>query len=179
MKPKEIILEFDQYLTCRKLQFNAVVIGGAALSILGVIARETQDCDVLDPEIPKDIEQAAKDFSRAYNNSGSSLRENWLNNGPVALKQILPSGWRFRLEVLYQGAALSLYTLGRSDLLKTKLFAYCDRGQDFGDCVAMQPLQEELSDALPWLKVQDTNPQWPAHVDSMISKLATRLGYGV
>lgn len=31
MKPKEILMEFDEYLALRKLQFEAIVIGGAAL----------------------------------------------------------------------------------------------------------------------------------------------------
>jgi hypothetical protein len=59
MNPKDVLLEFDRYLADRRLQFEAVVIGGAALSLLGVITRETQDCDVLDPKIPEEILQAS------------------------------------------------------------------------------------------------------------------------
>jgi hypothetical protein len=38
-----ILLSFDQYLTERRLQFDAVVIGGAALNLLGVVSRLTKD----------------------------------------------------------------------------------------------------------------------------------------
>ena len=73
MKPKEMLIEFDEYLAVRKLQFEAIVIGGAALAILGVVSRETQDCDVLDPNIPLDIEKAAHEFSHEISKSVKRL----------------------------------------------------------------------------------------------------------
>jgi hypothetical protein len=107
---------------------EAIVIGGSALALLDVVSRETQDCDVLDPEIPEDVARAALDFGREVSQTGHVLKAEWLNNGPDSLKHVLSTGWRGRLEKLYFGTALRLQTLGRSDLLKTKLFAYCDRG---------------------------------------------------
>ncbi|MGK5088356.1 DUF6036 family nucleotidyltransferase [Bdellovibrionota bacterium FG-2] len=178
MKPKESLIEFDQYLAARKLEFEAVVIGGAALALLGVITRETQDCDVLDPNIPHDIAQAAREFSYAVSQRGGDLKANWLNNGPESLKDVLPQGWRSRLEKLYAGKALNLHTLGRSDLLKSKLFAYCDRGEDLGDCLALKPSRDELRNSLEWVQAQDANPGWPDHVAKRLAKLAEKLGYG-
>ena len=178
MKHKEILMEFDDFLAIRKLQFEAIVIGGAALSLLGVVTRETQDCDVLDPNIPASIEKAAREFSYEITKRGGELKETWLNNGPESLKDVLPKDWQLRLEKLYFGKALSLHTLGRSDLLKSKLFAYCDRGTDLNDCIALRPTQQELTDAIEWVKYQDANPGWPAHVESRLSKLAVRLGHG-
>lgn len=178
MKPKEMLTEFDQYLAVRGIEFEAVVIGGAALALLGVIARETQDCDILDPRIPENVAQAALEFGHKAIRKGYDLKESWLNNGPESLKDVLPKGWRSRLEKLYTGKALLLHTLGRPDLLKSKLFAYCDRGQDLKDCIALKPTQQELRDALDWLKKQDANPDWPAHVETKIAQLGSRLGYG-
>lgn len=178
MKPNEMLVEFDQYLSVRGLEFEAIVIGGAALSLLGVITRETQDCDVLDPNIPKVVAEAALEFGRDAMSRGHDLKEQWLNNGPESLKDVLPKGWRSRLQKLYFGKALSLHTLGRPDLLKSKLFAYCDRGQDLKDCIALKPSQPELSEALDWVKAQDANPGWPAHVEEQMAKLASRLGHG-
>jgi hypothetical protein len=40
---------FDAYLAPNGLSFQAVVIGGAALNLLGAVVRATKDCDVLDP----------------------------------------------------------------------------------------------------------------------------------
>jgi hypothetical protein len=89
-----ILLSFDQYLTERRLQFDAVVIGGAALNLLGVVSRLTKDCDILHPEIPKEIAEASRAFAIELRVQGGTLQDNWLNNGPASLAgQLLPR-WR-------------------------------------------------------------------------------------
>jgi len=118
----ELLDDFDRYLADRSLTYDGVVIGGAALILLGVISRATEDVDCLDPRIPPPIKAASVEFSR-----GHGLKEDWFNNGPESLKRDLPEGWGSRLSPLYKGKALDLSTLGRSDLLRSKLFAYCDR----------------------------------------------------
>lgn len=102
MKPLETIRKFDQYLKAQSLSFKGVIIGDSALSILGVITRETQDCDVLDPNIPESIQEAAKSFAKEQ-----CLEHDWLNNGPESLKRDLPKGWRLRLQNLFEGEAQS------------------------------------------------------------------------
>jgi len=85
-----------------------------------------------------------------------------------------------RLEAVVIGcSALVLTTLGRGDLIKTKLFALCDRGIDLLDCVALAPTVAELDEAVLWLAEQDANPGWPAHVGATIADLSRRLGHGV
>jgi hypothetical protein len=139
MDPKHTIREFDRFLKGQSLEFNAIVIGGAALAILGIISRETQDCDVLDPEIPQEILEASQRFAREIKLEQTSLNENWLNHGPESLRSLLRKGWKTRLKLLYQGSAITFHTLDRLDLLGTKLLALCDRGQDLADCIAMKP----------------------------------------
>ena len=39
MRPRETLLAFDTYLADRGLRLDAVVVGGAALNLLGVISR--------------------------------------------------------------------------------------------------------------------------------------------
>ncbi len=177
MKPSWIIPQFDQYLKHRNLSFEGIVIGGAALALLGVISRETQDCDIIDPVIPHEILEAAKDFGQQLKIEETSLKENWLNNGPTTLVPQLPKYWKARLVPLFQGEALILWSLGRMDLLSTKLLAFCDRGQDLGDCMAMKPSLEELQQIQSWLSLQDENPDWPTHVEFSLRELAKRLGY--
>lgn len=174
MKPIEIIEAFDQFLEKRRLVFHAVVIGGAALNLLGVVSRETRDYDILDPKIPIEILRAAEEFSK----SQTMLDLKWLNNGPDSLKKNLPKEWEKRLESLFKGKAIIFQTLARQDLLKTKLFAYCDRDTDFNDCIALNPSQKELHEALAWVQFQDANIDWPMHVKKQFQKLAQRLGYG-
>jgi hypothetical protein len=46
MKVRETLLAFDAYLVERGLRFDAIVIGGSALNLLGVVSRQTKDCDI-------------------------------------------------------------------------------------------------------------------------------------
>lgn len=164
MKPAEIVKHFDEFLLARDKRFEAICIGGAALSLLGVISRETRDCDVLAPEIPADIKLMSEAFAAEVSKGGTPLQRDWLNNGPASLVRDLPSDWQTRTVLVFQGRALTLFTLGRADLLKSKLFALCDRAVDRPDCLALNPRKEELLELLPWLSELDANPLWPEHV---------------
>ena len=81
----DLLVWFDQYLAKRHLQFEAVAIGGAALNLLGVVSRLTKDCDILYPEIPRDIAEAARAFAAEVRDRGDTLQDDWLNNGPTSL----------------------------------------------------------------------------------------------
>ncbi len=93
MEPKRIIELFDRYLVDRSCVFEAVCIGGTALALLGVITRETQDCDVLSPVIPEPIKLFSEEFAREISASGLTVKSDWLNNGPHSLLRDLESGW--------------------------------------------------------------------------------------
>lgn len=177
MKPLETIKEFDLFLKQKNLNFEAIVIGGGALSILGVISRETQDIDVLDPSISKEVLDASKEFAQIKNISTTKLKENWLNNGPDSLKNFLKEGWHLRLDNLYNGTNIKLQTLGRIDLIGTKLLAYCDRGLDLKDCIDLNPTKEEIFSIVDWVKSYDSNPDWPDYVDKKINELRKKLGH--
>jgi len=179
MDPSKTLLDFDHYLVDRDLHLDAVVIGGVALALLGVTTRPTRDCDVLDPVLTEDIAQAACEFAHEQRSAGNELMDDWLNNGPRDLVNVLPPGWQERLTSLREGGGLVLRTLGRNDLLRTKLFALCDRGLDLPDCLALEPTSTELTDLLPWVERQDANVDWPAHVRVTLTDLGRRLGHGV
>lgn len=179
MEPRAVIAAFDTFLAERGLRFEAVVIGGTALNLLGVVRRTTRDCDVLHPEIPASILRAAKDFATERSGHGDPLQSDWLNNGPASLTKVLPQGWQQRLVPVFEGKAVVLRSLGRLDLLRSKLFGLCDRSADLGDCVALAPTPDELSLILPWLQEQDGNPEWPAHVIEVLDDLRGRLGHGL
>jgi|SRR5450759_1235300 len=179
MKPRETLEAFDVFLEERGLHLDAVVIGGAALNLLGVVARPTKDCDILWPQIPDEIGEAARAFATARRQMGDVIADDWLNNGPASLVAQLPADWRDQLRTVFRGLALHLECLGRDDLLRSKLFALCDRGLDLGDCLALAPTKEELAKLLPWLDRQDGNPGWPAHVHDTMADLGRRLGHGL
>jgi hypothetical protein len=103
---KSTLLAFDQYLAERRLQFHAVVIGGAALNLLGVVSRLTKDCDILHPEIPNEIAEASRGFATKVRTKGGTLQDNWLNNGPSSLSSHLPPRWEERLQTVFAGTAI-------------------------------------------------------------------------
>jgi hypothetical protein len=179
MHPRETISQFDQFLASRGLRFEATVIGGTALGLLGVSSRQTRDCDVLHPMLPPEIREAAREFAAARRSEGDSLVDDWLNNGPSSLIANLPEGWERRSQRIFDGHALTLHALGRIDFLMSKLFALCDRGIDLSDCIALAPTSGELREILPWLERQDANPDWPAHVRAVLDDLERRLGDGL
>jgi hypothetical protein len=179
MWPRQILTTFDRYLGDRGLHLEAVVIGGAALNLLGVVSRQTKDCDILHPSLPTEIVEAARSFAADMRSRGELLQDDWLNNGPASLAQVLPARWQARLQTVFTGGALLLRCLGREDLLRSKLFALCDRGIDLADCLALAPTADELQAIRPWLEQQDTNPGWPSHARETTADLARRLGHAV
>lgn len=179
MKPAQTLLQFDAFLAQRGIRFEAIVTGGAALALLGIVQRETRDCDVIEPGLTEAILAASRSFAAAVREQGGVLHEDWLNNGPASLAPLLPEGWRERLQPIFQGSALRLWSLGRPDMLLAKLWALCDRGLDLPDCMALAPTPEELKEAAAWIATQDLNPDWPAHMEETLQDLARRLGHGV
>lgn len=178
MDPRTTLTAFDRFLATRGFALEAVVVGGAALSLLGFITRQTRDCDILHPALPPEILAAAAAFAAEVRARGEALKDDWLNNGPSQLAGMLPPGWELRPQEAFRGRVVVLRTLHRSDLLKAKLFALCDRGLDLPDCVALAPTRTELAEAIAWLEPQDLNPHWPEHVRATLGDLARRLGHG-
>lgn len=179
MLPKQIITRFDAFLAELGLSFEAIIIGGAALGLMGVTSRQTRDCDVLDPPLPRVVHEAALAFAAQLRGQGEILDDDWLNDKPSSLVNALPPDWRDRLHLVFSGKAVILRTLGRQELLMSKLFALCDRGLDLPDCLALAPTPAELDQVLPWLEVQDGNPDWPRHVHETIQHLRRELGHAV
>jgi len=179
MKPREILSAFDRYLAERALRFEGIVVGGAALNLIGVVSRPTKDCDILHPDLPEEIKTAARVFAAEMRRDGEALEDDWLNNGPAALARQLPPAWENRTQTAFNGVAIQLRCPGREDLLCTKLFALCDRGLDLADCLALAPRADEVAAFLPWIEQQDLNPDWPAHVRATLEDLGKRLGHAV
>jgi hypothetical protein len=178
MWPPETVTRFDAFLEARGLELDAVVVGGAALALLGIVSRRTRDFDVMYPPLSAEIVEAARAFAHAVRTEGDVLADDWLNNGPSSLADDLPTGWLERTQLVFAGRAVTLRTLGRLDLLRSKLFALCDRGTDLGDCLALRPTAAELDEIALWLERQDTHPDWPAHARVTLSDLGRRLGHG-
>jgi hypothetical protein len=56
---------------------------------------------------------------------------------------------------------LEVKALGRMDLIRTKLYAACDRMDDVSDLVAMKVTPAELEETGVWVLAQDASELWP------------------
>lgn len=155
------------------------MIGGTALALLGLVSRTTDDCDVLEPLLPEPIADAARAFATEH-----ELDEDWFNTKShdfVGVPGCLPHGWRSRLRPLFVGSALHLHTLGRQDLLCTKLVALIDRGTDYGDCLALRPTTSELHEAWSFIEQYEGNEEsrevyWIPTAKRQLNRLCEELG---
>ena len=137
---------------------------------MDVISRQTKDVDFLDPDIPEEIKKASENF--AIKNPTLKLDpKNWMNNGPKTLINDLPKDWRNDLQKIYEGKSLTLWTLGRLNLLRTKLYAYADREIDYNDCIALNPTGLELDQCFAWVLKGDMSELWPERVEFIFKKL--------
>lgn len=173
MDVNETIKAFDKFLEKEQLSFEATIIGGAALSVMKITTRETIDVDCLSPKIPEKILKAAEQFRIAH--PELNLIEKWINNGLESLLRDLDTEWEKRTVDIFKGNAIHFKTLGRLDLIKSKMFAYCDRQTDLQDCIALNPREDELRKALEWIKERDANPEWPTYAEKQFSIFKSKL----
>ena len=128
----------------------------------------TADIDLLTP-IPEAIEVASREFAKF-----KGLSENWFNNQVVNLRDSIPWGWQSDLRLVFEGQALKLSSISRHNLIKMKMFAYCDRQIDYEDLEAMKPATGEFKSAEEWILSKLKGRERAAAV-VVLSALAKRL----
>lgn len=143
-----------------------VVIGGSALTALGLVHRATRDVDLLAIAVNGEL-RLAKPLpdvllsARAAVARDFDLDENWLNPGPTDLiKWGLPHGFMARVVTRPYGPALVVHFAGRVDQIHFKLFAMVDQGggRHETDLRALDPTRAELIAAARWSITQDPSP---------------------
>jgi hypothetical protein len=143
-----------------------VVIGGSALTALGLVRRATRDVDLLAIAVNGELRLAEPlpDVllsARAAVARDFDLDENWLNPGPTDLiKWGLPHGFMARVVTRPYGPALAVHFAGRVDQIHFKLFAMVDQGggRHETDLRALDPTRAELIAAARWSITQDPSP---------------------
>ncbi len=147
-------------------QYEIVVIGGSALTALGLVERATKDVDLLaiaekgelrsaEP-LPDTLRVARDRVARDFD-----LDEKWLNAGPTSLLIWgLPAGFMTRLSTRRYGQALTVRFAGRLDQVHFKLYAMVDQGggRHEADLRALHPTRDELIAAARWTMTQDPSP---------------------
>ncbi len=79
MNPSITITQFDHFLAERGLSLEAVLTGGAALAMLGVISRDTRDCDLLEPELTPEVQGAARKIAAEPSAEELAQAEAWID----------------------------------------------------------------------------------------------------
>lgn len=178
-----MLRQLGELLEARHTPSAIVIVGGAALSLLGVVDRPTVDIDVVatgipegsgPPEklvipssLPEEIQGEAARLSRDM-----ALPDGWIN-------VTVTSGGRLELPVGFAGrvqwerlGALWLGLTGRTDLIALKLHASADqdpRSRHVLDLVALHPTRTELLEARAWVAQQDDGLAATGILDRVIS----------
>jgi hypothetical protein len=143
-----------------------VVIGGSALTALGLVKRATRDVDLLAIaedgylRLAEPLPQALL-AARAAVAADFGLADDWLNPGPTGLLRWgLPEAFMSRVVTRSYGTALVVYFASRFDQIHFKLFAMVDQsgGRHEADLRALNPTQGELTLAARWSITQDPSP---------------------
>ncbi|MEX2181374.1 MAG: hypothetical protein WD771_04985 [Gemmatimonadaceae bacterium] len=171
-------------------EFSIVILGGAALNLLGLVSRTTDDVDIVafagggadrarlsEPPtpMPEPLVRAARTVARDL-----GLGEDWLNTGPaLQWRTGLPPGLGTRVQ-WQQHAALWVGIVARYDLLFFKLFAAADSAGPasvhYKDLLAMAPTASELAAAGTWVRTQDASAQFGTTLDHVLASVRSDLG---
>lgn len=142
-----------------------VVCGGAALQVIGLVTRTTEDIDVVASVVDgkdTDPEPFSAPLKRAIQRVGvdHGLPEDWLNSGPRDNQRLgLPKGLVGRAMVKEYGPLLKVRFIDRIDQIHFKLYASVDQGpgKHVDDLMALAPDADELEAAATWAMTHDVS----------------------
>lgn len=168
----QALLKLDKAASEKQIRCHFTVCGGASLILQGIALRSTVDIDIIEPLIPstlvEDIEIIADELG---------ISKDWVNMGPNSILSDLPADWKNHITPLFEGGNITIYSLGRRDLIFTKFWAMCDRQQDLVDLISLSPSLDEIKIAADATIKCDQNPYWEEWVMENMRKLAKELGY--
>lgn len=162
-----------------------VIVGGAALNLLGIVRRATRDVDVLavadssagrlrpPSPLPDQLRKAIATVSRDFD-----LPADWLNTDVGGQWETgLPPGLDGRVDWRRYGG-LSVGIADRRDLIFLKLYAAADdvgpESVHFQDLLALSPTPEELNSAARWVRAQDPSAEFGSTLDKVLRHARAR-----
>ncbi|HEY5087715.1 MAG TPA: hypothetical protein VII66_10195 [Gemmatimonadaceae bacterium] len=188
---EQALQALGEILSARQQEIAIVLIGGAALNLLGFVQRPTRDVDILafgaapgafPPlpiiEPPTPMPASLIDGIRLV--AGElRLTADWLNTGPaLQWKQGLPPGLEARVHWRRYGA-LTVGLVDRYDLIFFKLYAAADatgpQSRHYQDLFRLNPNRTEIEAAVRWVTEQDPTPSFAEVVDRVVNYLASDL----
>jgi hypothetical protein len=161
---------------------SIVIVGGAAMQLLGMVPQTGCDVDVIalrqagriglrapDP-LPASLVRAVATVAQTR-----GLPADWLNTQVATLwDDGLPAGFARRLHWREFGG-LSIGIADRFDLIFFTVYAAADdtgpASSHFQDLLALQPSAEELGDAARWIHGRDPTAAFGAVVDRVVRQV--------
>jgi hypothetical protein len=171
-------------------RYAIVILGGAALNLLGIIDRPTSDVDILAfadtrrtrPRLSEPPEPVPEPLRRAVRTVARDMRldDDWLNTGPaLQWRSGLPPGLSERVHWRDYGG-LRVGLVDRYDLIFFKLFAAADstgtRSVHYQDLIAIAPSVTELDAAVQWVATQDASPGFAQALRKALNHVRHDLG---
>jgi hypothetical protein len=174
--------------------FAIVILGGAALNLLGVVARTTTDVDILavaapgNPAVQREIAEPPDPLPGPLRRAirlvaeDMALAPDWLNTGPaLQWRTGLPPGLAGRIQWRRYGNALDVGIVSRYDLIFFKLFAAADdigtAGVHYQDLIALAPTSQELRGAAGWVRGQDASSEFARILEQVITHVRRHFGF--
>ena len=185
---ERVFAALGELLAAEGMEFGIVVLGGAALNLLGIVERTTRDVDVLaitsstlgdgllsltPPEpLPEPLKRAIDRVARDFR-----LPEDWVDTTMgLQLQTGLPPGLERRIHwSRYGGLVVGL--VDRYDLIYFKLYAAADSGGPasvhYQDLIALSPSSIELQEAATWVRKQDPSAGFSIILEQVMERLRT------
>lgn len=178
-KFEEPLTVLGQLLDERGLHYELLAIGGAALQLLGLIARATRDIDIVarvEAGSPLPLESLPAPLDAAVADTARVLRlpREWFNTGPRSLMGLgLPPGSLGRAH-RRQWGGLVLHLADRRDQICFKLYAAVDQGprsKHFEDLRRLRPTIAELTAAAAWARSHDPSETFESEMAAALRDL--------
>jgi hypothetical protein len=165
---------------------HVVVCGGAALVAIGLVARATQDVDIVailranqmdveileDKGLPAGVESLVAEIGIEL-----GIRKDWLNFEASPLIEFgFPQDMTTRLIKKAYGVCLTVYFISRFDQVHFKMFAAMDPKdgtRHLSDLLDLNPRENEITSAVAWLLGRKTSPEFK----SALRQVLERIGY--
>jgi len=184
----DLLARLGELLEARGRSVAIVVVGGAALNLLGVVERSTVDIDViaigrgatraapgeiaepdgLPRELAEEVVRLTRDFDLPLAWINTTVATQWRTGLPPGFAERI--GWR-RLGGLWLGLP------DRRDLIALKLHAAADhdrQSRHLADLIALHPSTEELESAARWVSTQDAGPAFQQILREVVAHVAAR-----
>jgi len=174
-----LLAALGERLALANERVDLVVVGGSALTILGLVERPTRDVDVV-ALLERGTLRPARPFPPALLEARDAVAadfrvsDGWLNAGPSdLLRWGLPDGFAERLEARRYGPALTVHLASRLDQVHLKLYALVDQGlgRHEEDLRALAPTRDELLEAARWTRTHDPSPGFLAALQAALRYL--------